>query len=86
MQMTQPIKETIDKYDWMLDLYGRKRFAEEKKQYGEERESRGIEKTKQNIALNMLKLKLHPDVINKATGMSMADILQLAKDNKLLDS
>ena len=53
---------------------------------GEERESRGIEKTKQNIALNMLKLKLHPDVINKATGMSMADILQLAKDNKLLDS
>jgi hypothetical protein len=86
MQMTQPVKETIDKYDWMLDLYGRKRFAEEKKQYGEERESRGIEKTKQNIALNMLKLKLHPDVINKATGMSMADILQLAKDNKLLDS
>ena len=34
--MTQPVKETIDKYDWMLDLYGRKRFAEEKKQYGEE--------------------------------------------------
>ena len=32
MQMTHPVKETIDKYDWMLDLYGRKRFAEEKSQ------------------------------------------------------
>ena len=98
MQMTQPVKETIDKYDWMLDLYGRKRFTEEKKQYGEEEHEKGRqeghekgrqkghEEEKERIALKMLKLKLHLDVINKATGMSMADILQLAKDNKLFDS
>ena len=84
--MTQPVKETIDKYDWMLDLYGRKRFAEEKKQYGEERELRGIEKTKQNIALNMLNEKYQLDEISRMTGMNMADILQLAKDNNLLDT
>ncbi len=89
-QMTQPVKETIDKYDWMLDLYGRKRFVAEKKQYGEEEHEKGRqeghEEEKERIALNMLTLKLHPDVINKATGMSMADILQLAKDNNLLDA
>ena len=75
--MTQPVKETIDKYDWMLDLYGRKRFAKEK----EEEHEKGHEED----ALNMLKLKFDPEIIQKVTGMSMTDILQLAKDNKLLD-
>ena len=75
--MTQPIKETIDKYDWMLDLYGRKRFAQEKKEEHE--------KGHEEDALNMLKLKFDPEIIQKVTGMSMTDILQLAKDNKLLD-
>ena len=84
--MTQPIKETIDKYDWMLDLYGRKRFAEEKKQYGEERELRGIEKTTRTVVLNMLKAKYQLDEISRMTGMSTTDILQLAKDNNLLDA
>ena len=94
MQMTQPVKETIDKYDWMLDLYGCKRFATEKKQYGEEEHEKGrqegeqigIEKTTRKIALKMLKEKYILDDVAQMTGMSMGDILQLEKDNKLLDS
>ena len=76
-QMTQPIKETIDKYDWMLDLYGRKRFAEEKKQYGEEEHEKGHEED----ALNMLKLKFDPEIIQKVTGISLERLSQIAKDN-----
>jgi hypothetical protein len=75
MQMTQPVKETIDKYDWMLDLYGRKRFAQEKKEEHE--------KGHEEDALNMLKLKFDPEIIQKVTGISQARLCQIALDNKL---
>ena len=75
MQMTQPVKETIDKYDWMLDLYGRKRFAQEK----EEDHQKGHEED----ALNMLKLKFNPEIIQKVTGISLERLNQIALDNKL---
>ena len=75
MQMTQPVKETIDKYDWMLDLYGRKRFTQEK----EAEHQKGHEED----ALNMLKLKFNPEIIKKVTGISLARLSQIALDNKL---
>ena len=83
MQMTQPVKETIDKYDWMLDLYGRKRFTEEKKQYGEEEHEKGRQEGHEEDALNLLKLKIRPDIIQKATGISLGRLNQIALDNKL---
>ena len=80
MEIEKPltIEEADAFYEWFLDLYGRKRAKAELKQCRQE--------ARVNIALNMPKLKLPPDVINKATGMSMADIPQIAKDNKLLDA
>ena len=88
MEIEKPltIEEADAFYEWFLDLYGRKRAKAELKQCGKEGWRKGQQEARVNIALNMLKLKLHPDVINKATGMSMADILQLAKDNNLLDA
>lgn len=83
MQMTQPVKETIDKYDWMLDLYGRKRFTEEKKQYGEEEHEKGRQEGHEEDALNLLKLKIRPDIIQKVTGISLGRLNQIALDNKL---
>ncbi len=60
---------------------------EKGRQEGHEKgRQKGHEEAKERIALKMLKLKLHLDVINKATDMSMVDIIQLAKDNNMLES
>ena len=44
MDMTQVVEKTLDHYDWLLDSYGRKRFADEKKQC----EKAGFEKGFEN--------------------------------------
>ena len=51
MHMTQPIEETIDKYELFLDLYGRKRLADEQKKSNE----KAHQEEREIIALNMLK-------------------------------
>ena len=79
MQMTQPIEETIDKYELFLDLYGRKRYADEMQRNRME----GIAEEREIIALNMLKDKFHIEVIARITGLSLEDIIQLAHDNNL---
>ncbi|MBR4899748.1 MAG: hypothetical protein IKZ46_02325 [Victivallales bacterium] len=79
MQMTQPIEETIDKYELFLDLYGRKRYADEMQRNRME----GIAEEREIIALNMLKDKFHIEVIARITGLSLEDIIQLAQDNNL---
>ena len=79
MQTTQPVKETIDKYDWMLELYGRKRFAQEKKEEHEKGQQEGHEED----ALNMLKFKFSPEIIKEVTGISLERLSQIALDNKL---
>ena len=43
-------------------------------------------KTCETIVLKMLEAKYPPDEISKLTNMDMTDILQLAKDNNLLDA
>ena len=91
MEMTQVTQKAIDDYDWMLDLYGRKRFATEKKQSREEVREEGREEgfaegrntEKEELALKMLKSKYHPNEIGRLTGLSMTRILQIAKDNNL---
>ena len=87
MEMTQVTEKTIDDYDWMLDLYGRKRFATEKKQSREEGREEGFAEgrntEKEELALKMLKSKYHPNEIGRLTGLSMTRILQIAKDNNL---
>ena len=83
MDMTQTVEETIDDYDWFLDLYGRKRVAAEKKQCREEGERLGLEKGKREDIVNMLKMKYPLGDICKITGMRMEEILRIAKDNKL---
>ena len=75
--MTHPIEETIDKYELFLDLYGRKRYADEMKQCREEE--------RETIALNMLKAQYHLEQIAKLTGLDTKHILKIAKDNNLLD-
>ena len=79
MQMTQPIEETIDKYELFLDLYGRKRLADEQKKSNEKAQ----QKEREIIALNMLKDNFHLEVIARITGLSKESIIQLAKDNNL---
>ena len=83
MQMTQPIEETIDKYELFLDLYGRKRYADEMKQCRETAEKNGRLKEKEVIVLNMLKEKFHLEVISRMTGLDKESIIQLAQDNNL---
>ena len=83
MQMTQPIEETIDKYELFLDLYGRKRYADEMKQNCEKAEKNGELKGKEIIVLNMLRAKYHLEEIVRMTGLDIQSILQLAKDNNL---
>ena len=78
MGMSKSIEETLDKYELFLDLYGRKRLADEKK--------KDREKAFEEIALNLLKLKIHQDDIIKVTGISPERLLKLAQDNNLLDS
>ena len=75
MGMSKSIEETLDKYELFLDLYGRKRLADEKK--------KDREKAFEEIALNLLKLKIHQDDIIKATGISPERLIQLAQDNNL---
>ena len=79
MQMTQPIEETIDKYELFLDLYGRKRYADEMQR----KRIEGKVEEREIIALNMLKLKLRQDDIIKATGISPERLIQVAQDNNL---
>ena len=79
MQMTQPIEETIDKYELFLDLYGRKRYADEMKR----NRLQGKVEEREIIALNMLKEKFHLEIISRMTGLDKESIIQLAKDNNL---
>ena len=44
MEMTQVVEKQIDDFDWMLESYGRERFAAEKKQCREEGEQIGFKK------------------------------------------
>ena len=44
MEMTQTVEETVDDYDWFLELYGRKHYADERKKNYEEGEKLGLEK------------------------------------------
>ena len=83
MQMTQPIEETIDKYELFLDLYGRKRYKSEMKRSCEKAEKKGRLKEKEVIVLNMLRAKYHLEEIVRMTGLDIQSILQLAKDNNL---
>ena len=87
MQMTQPIEETIDTYEWFLDLYGRKRYAEEMKQSCKKAEKNGEQKgrlkEKEVIVLNMLRAKYHLEEIARMTGLDKESIIQLAQNNNL---
>ena len=87
MDMTQVVEKILDHYDWLLDSYGRKRFADEKKQcekVGFERgEKSGFEKGKESVIINMLKMKDPLDKISQATGKSTEEILQIARENNL---
>ena len=87
MDMTQVVEKTLDHYDWLLDSYGRKRFADEKKQcekVGFERGERtGFEKGKESVIINMLKMKDPLDKISQATGKSTEEILRIARENNL---
>ena len=95
MDMTQVVEKTLDHYDWLLDSYGRKRFADEKKQCekaGFERgeksgfekgERTGFEKGKESVIINMLKMKDPLDKISQATGKSTEEILRIARENNL---
>ena len=95
MDMTQAVEETIDHYDWLLDSYGRKRFADEKKQCRTEGEKTGFEKGektgfetgfekgRESVVINMLKMKDPLDRISQATGKSTEEILQIARENNL---
>ena len=83
MEMTQTVEKEIDKYDWMLVSYGEDRFENEKKKCREEGEKNGIKKNSESIALNMLKSNYSPEEISRMTGLDMARILQLAKENNL---
>ena len=75
--------ETIDKYEVFLDLYGRKRYADEMQQNRLQGKVEGKVEEREIIALNMLKDKFHIEVIAKITGLSLEDIIQLAQDNNL---
>ena len=44
MEMTQVVEKQIDDFDWMLESYGRERFAAEKKQCREEGEQNGFQR------------------------------------------
>ena len=44
MEMTQVVEKQIDDFDWMLESYGRERFAAEKKQCREEGEQNGFKR------------------------------------------
>ena len=83
MEMTQAVEKEIDKYDWMLVSYGEDRFKNEKKKCREEGEKNGIKKNSESIALNMLKSNYSPEEISSMTGLDMARILQIAKENNL---
>ena len=78
--------ETIDKYEVFLDLYGRKRYADEMQQNRLQGKVEGKVEEREIIALNMLKDKFHLEVISRMTGLDKESIIQLAKDNNLLDS
>ena len=85
MGMTQTVEESIDVYDWFLDMYGRKRYAADIEQSREEGEKFGFEKGKREDVLNMLKKKRYSlDEISEITGLSEDVILQIAKDNNLV--
>ncbi len=92
MNMTLTDKEADEFYEWFLDMYGRKRYAAELA----ESKMRGFEQgfvqgfehgRKKGIALNMLKKKKYSlDEISEITDLSKEEILQIAKDNKLVIS
>ena len=97
MGMTQTVEESIDVYDWFLDMYGRKRYVaeiEQSERLGLEKgeklgfekgEKLGFEKGKREDVLNMLKKKKYSlDEISEITGLSEEEILQIAKDNNLV--
>ena len=89
MGMTQTVEESIDVYDWFLDMYGRKHYAadiEQSEKRGLEKgEKLGLEKGKRETVLNMLKKKKYSlDEISEITGLSEEEILQIAKDNNLV--
>ena len=95
MSMTLTDKEADEFYEWFLDMYGRKRHAAEiaeSKMRGFERGfeqgfEQGFERgRKKRIALNMLKKKYSLDEISEITDLSEEEILQIAKDNKLVIS
>ncbi len=79
MEMTKVIEKEIDKYDLMLDSYGRKQFEREKKQCREE----GEKKKSESIALKLLEDNYPLEKISKVTGLDIPRILQLAKENNL---
>ena len=79
MEMTKVIEKEIDKYDWMLDSYGRKQFEREKKQCREE----GRVETSESIALKLLEDNYPLEKISRVTGLDIPRILQLAKKNNL---
>ena len=87
MEMTKVIEKEIDKYDWMLDSYGRNQFEREKKQCREEGERNGFvkgeAKKSESIALKLLEDNYPLEKISKVTGLDIPRILQLAKDNNL---
>ena len=95
MKMTQVVEKEIDVYDWMLESYGRKHFEDEKKQCREEGERSGFVKGEQSgfvkgkmensesIALKLLEDNYPLEKIIKVTGLDMARIIQIAKENNL---
>ena len=77
MKKTQVVEK--DEYDWMLVSYGEEQFEKDKKQC---REEGRVEKS-ESIALNMLKSNYPPEEISRLTGVGIARIRQLAKENNL---
>ena len=83
MEMTKVIEKKIDKYDWMLDSYGRNQFEREKKKCREEGRVEGRVETSESIALKLLEDNYPLEKISKVTGLDIPIILQLAKENNL---
>ena len=78
MKMMPVIEKEIDKYDWMLVSYGEDQFEKDKKKC---REEGRVEKS-ESIARNMLRSNYLPEEISKMTGLDIARINQLAKENR----
>ena len=85
MGMTQTVEESIDIYDWFLDMYGRKHYAADIEQSEKRGHEKGKREEKVITVLNMLRKKKYSlNEISEIAGLSEEEILQIAKDNNLV--